>query len=205
MKKIILASQSPRRKELMELMDLDFVQIPSDASEDINTASPEELVSKLSYIKASDIAEKIKNEEISPELLSDESADGYLVIGSDTIVVLGDEVLGKPEDEEDAVRMLAELSGKTHRVLTGVTIIDTQTEKTNTFFEQTEVTFYDLSEDDIREYVETKDPLDKAGAYGIQSRGFRLVKKINGDFNTVVGLPAARLYWELKQLPWNLQ
>ena len=195
MKKIILASQSPRRKELMELMGFEFEQIPSGAEESVKSDVPENLVQKLSLIKAEDVAEKIKSGKVKPSL---ESNEGYLVIGSDTIVVLGNEVLGKPKDEEDAFRMLSELKGKTHRVLTGVTIIDTKTMKKETFYERTDVSFCDYEDDVIRDYIKTKDPLDKAGAYGIQSLGFKLVKKIDGDFNNVVGLPISRLFWELK-------
>lgn len=185
MKKIILASQSPRRRELLTLLDLEFDVIPSDCDENITCQSPEELVENLSKMKANDVLEKNNLSEC-------------LVVGADTIVVFEGSVLGKPADEDEAFEMLSKLSGNKHTVFTGVTITDADTKKSVSFHEKTDVFMYDISEEEIRAYIATKDPFDKAGGYGVQSKGAFLVKAVEGDFYTVVGLPVARLYRELK-------
>ncbi len=190
MKKLILASQSPRRREIMKFVDLDFDVIPSDCDENIEYSSPADMVSKLSFLKANDIAKKIKKEDSEGE---------YLVIGSDTTVYFEGEILGKPKNEEDAFNMLKRMSGKTHIVYTGVTVIDTFSNKTETFFEETKVTFWDVTDEEIKEYIATGDPMDKAGAYGVQGRGAFIVKKVEGDYFTVVGLPIAHLLQVLKK------
>ena len=189
MKKIILASQSPRRKEILKLVDLDFDVMPSGCDENIEYSSPADMVSKLSYLKAKDVAEKIKKED---------SKNQHLVIGSDTTVFFDNQILGKPKNKEDAFSMLRAMSGKSHIVYTGVSVIDTLTDKTETFYEETKVTFYDVSDEEINAYIETKDPMDKAGAYGVQGKGAFLVKKVEGDYFTVVGLPVAHLLRVLK-------
>lgn len=184
MKRIVLASQSPRRHELLEMVGIEHEVITSDCDENISFTGPAELVRELSSRKAAAVAEKLEKEEQKPDAV---------VIGSDTIVFYDGEVLGKPADEEDAFRMLTELSGHTHSVFTGVTLIDTASGRKETFFEETSVTFYPVGEDEIREYIATGDPLDKAGSYGVQGRGAFLVKHIEGDYFTVVGLPIAHL------------
>ena len=195
MKKIILASQSPRRRELLNLVGLDFEVIPSDCDEKAREDSPEELVKTLSRLKCSDVAGKIIRKEIIPDSAS---PDGYYVIGSDTIVVFDGNILGKPADGADAFRMLKMLSGNTHTVYTGVTVIDTKTGKGKTFYEKTDVKFIDAGDDELRAYVETGEPMDKAGSYGVQGIGAFLVERINGDYFTVVGLPLSRLLRVLK-------
>ncbi|MBQ9815091.1 MAG: septum formation inhibitor Maf [Lachnospiraceae bacterium] len=195
MKKIILASQSPRRRELLNLVRLDFEVIPSDCDEKARADSPEELVKMLSKLKCSDVAGRIIRKEVLPETAS---SDGYYVIGSDTIVVFDGNILGKPQDGSDAFRMLKMLSGNTHSVFTGVTVIDTKTGKGKTFYEKTDVKFIDADDEEIRAYVATGEPMDKAGAYGVQGLGAFLVEKINGDYFTVVGLPLSRLLRVLK-------
>lgn len=187
MKKIILASQSPRRREIMKLVGIDFDVVISDCDENIEYDGPADMVEKLSYLKAKDVAGKL------PE------SEEHLVIGSDTIVFFKGEVLGKPKDEKDAFNMLHEMAGNTHVVYTGVSVIDTKTGKTETFHEETEVEFYDVSDEEIRQYIATKDPLDKAGAYGVQGLGAFLVNGIKGDYFTVVGLPIAHLIQVLKK------
>lgn len=188
MKRIVLASQSPRRHELLSMVGIEHEVITSDCDENIEYNGPADMVCKLSALKAECVAELLKSK--------DEKA---LVIGSDTIVYYKDTVLGKPRDEKDAFRMLAELSGQTHSVFTGVTVIDTDDGKTETFYEETKVTFYDVSDEEILAYIATKDPLDKAGSYGVQGLGAFLVKHIEGDYFTVVGLPIAHLIRVLKK------
>ena len=190
MKKLVLASQSPRRREIMKFVDLDFDVMPSDCDENIEYSSPSDMVSKLSFLKANDIANKIKNED---------STNQHIVIGSDTTVYFEGEILGKPKNEEDAFNILKKLSGKTHIVYTGVTVIDTLNNKFETFYEETKVTFWDVTDEEINTYIATGDPMDKAGAYGVQGRGAFIVKKVEGDYFTVVGLPIAHLLQVLKK------
>lgn len=181
MKKIILASASPRRKELLTLAGIDFTVQQADIEEKIAPdLKPFEVVEQLAFQKASAVAEKSKD---------------CIVIGSDTVVSLDNKILGKPKSENEAKEMLKLLSGKTHKVYTGVAIISD--EKNVSFYEETEVEFYELTDREIADYVATGEPMDKAGAYGIQGKGCVLIKRINGDYFNVVGLPVARLYREL--------
>ena len=187
MKRYILASKSPRRHELLDMVGVEHEVITSDCDENIEYSGPADMVCRLSELKA---------EAVAKELPAGEEA---IIIGSDTIVYYDGEVLGKPKSEEDAFRMLSELSGNTHSVFTGVTIIDPSAGKKETFFEETKVTFYDVTEEEIRAYIKTGDPLDKAGSYGIQGKGAFLVQRIEGDYYTVVGLPVAHLLQSLKE------
>ena len=187
MEKIILASASPRRREILTMVGQTFDVIVSDCDENISYDGPEDMVRKLSCRKAEHVADKIKKDP-----------DPHLVIGSDTIVYYQGTILGKPLDEEDAFRMLTELSGNTHTVYTGVTVINTGSGRTETFCEATKVEFYPVTEEEIRAYIATGDPLDKAGSYGVQGLGAFLVKRIEGDFFTVVGLPVAHLLQVLR-------
>lgn len=182
-KKIILASGSPRRKELLEQLGIEFEIRVSDCDEHVAADSPEELVLKLSEAKSRSVAA--------------ETGPGYIVIGADTVVVYDGEILGKPADSQDAVKALKKLRGHTHSVYTGVTLTDTDTGASRSFYEKTDVTMFDVSDKDICHYVETGEPLDKAGSYGIQGRGAFLVSSISGDYYNVVGLPVARLWQEL--------
>ena len=176
MDKLILASASPRRRELMKLISEYFEVIPSEweekIPENIDAFSAPEY---LAVQKAKYVFEK----------------HGGTVIGCDTVVISNDKILGKPRDEGDAKRMLLELSGKKHFVVTGCAVFSER--GSFSFSQVTEVEFYSLSEEEIEEYVSTGEPLDKAGAYGIQGKGAVLVKGINGDYYNVVGLPVARL------------
>lgn len=182
MAEIILASASPRRKELLTLAGVDFTVKVADVEEIIpENAGPDEVVKSLSLQKAQAVAT--------------ENPDS-IVIGSDTVVALDGVILGKPKDEADAVRMLSTLSGRRHTVYTGVALISG--EKVKNFCEATEVEFYDLTKEEIEAYVATKDCMDKAGAYGIQSKGCILIRKIDGDYFNVVGLPVSRVYKELR-------
>lgn len=177
---MILASQSPRRIELMREAGFDTRVIPANIDE---TALPDEgpfdLVERLARAKAAAVAKE-------------HAEEGEPVVAADTIVALNGELLGKPEDEPDARRMLHALSGKTHQVATGVCIV--RDENAESFVDITDVTFYELSHDEIDAYVATGEPMDKAGAYGIQGQhGRMLVEKIDGDFYNVVGLPIAKV------------
>lgn len=181
MKHIILASASPRRKEILELADLDFDIMPSDAEEITTKTEPKEVVMELATIKAKDIYEK-----------SDKKS---LIIGADTVVAYKGQILGKPKDEEDAARMLEMLSGQTHEVYTGVCVIEDG--ETKTFFEETKVTFYEITKEQIRKYIKTGEPMDKAGSYGIQGKAAVFIKEIKGDYYNVVGFPIARFMKEI--------
>lgn len=182
--KLVLASASPRRREILETLGYEFTVRPADVEERIdNDLSPAEIAESLACQKA----------------LAVNASDGEVVLGADTIVVYGDKILGKPSGEENAKETLRMLSGKTHEVYTGVCLAG-KTGILKSFSVCTEVTFYELTEDEINGYVLTGDPLDKAGSYGIQSRGCYLVKGINGDYLNVVGLPIAVVARELKEL-----
>ena len=189
MNKVILASASPRRKELLTQIGLDFEVCVSTCEERITKTEPAEVVCELSAQKALDVWQKIKDKK-------------EIVIGADTVVAYDGKILGKPADEKEAVTMLTALSGHTHEVYTGVTFCyeEEGTEKLHTFYEKTAVTFYPMSQEEIESYVASGDPMDKAGAYGIQGRFAAYVKGIEGDYNNVVGLPTGRLYQEIKEL-----
>lgn len=193
-KKIILASASPRRKELLAQIDIPYEIRVSGAEERAKCTEPKDLVRELSLVKAEDVYRSLTEEEVK----------NALVIGADTVVVFEGEIMGKPHSPEDAVRMLTVLQGKTHQVYTGVTFVY-QNEKTgakcaHAFYEKTDVMFYPMTEQEIAAYVATGEPMDKAGAYGIQGKCAAFIKGIEGDYNNVVGLPIARVYQELKKL-----
>ena len=182
--KIVLASASPRRKELISLITESVEIRPAECDETLPEGiGAREAVEYLSKIK-NDAAKSI-------------SAHDELIISADTVVAVSNEILGKPADKEDARRMIKLLSGRTHQVYTGVTI----SYKGNavTFSEKTDVSFFDLTDDEIESYVSSSEPYDKAGAYGIQGKASLLVSGINGDYFNVVGLPVARLNRELSK------
>ncbi len=185
-KPIILASASPRRQTLLKQIGLNFTVHPSGVDEDsIRSNSPADHVLSLSKKKAMEVAKNYND---------------AIVISADTIVVLNGEIINKPKDPNEAIQMLKKLSGKTHQVYTGFTIIDTKTGKSISDFEVTEVKFRDLSDEEIEEYVATGSPLDKAGAYGIQDDyGAVFVEKINGCFYNVVGFPLTKFYLRMKE------
>lgn len=183
MKKIILASASPRRKELLTLAGVDFTVDVADADESLEDGiSPDEAVKKLAEIKAKAVFEK------HPE---------SIVIGADTVVAVDGKILGKPKNYDEASEMLNTLSGKKHFVFTGVCIVSK--EKTTVFCQKTAVEFYPLSQSEIDDYIESGDCFDKAGGYGIQTNGCVLVKGIEGDYFNVVGLPVAETVRALKE------
>lgn len=181
-KPLILASQSPRRQEILTLAGFEFTVCPADTEWAPDGLTPFDRVRELARSKAVEVAKNHPNS---------------IVLGSDTMVVLGQNALGKPRDEQDAVNMLMSLQGRSHEVMTGVWIIETDEHgnavKEDGFTDVTTVDFWAFSEDEAVEYVATGEPMDKAGAYGIQGKGMRLVKGICGDFFTVMGLPGGRL------------
>lgn len=198
-KKIILASGSPRRRELLSQIGLSFTVRVSEADEHTEETKPEKLVCILSERKALAVWDELTEEEKEESIL----------IGADTVVAVDDRILGKPADETEAFRMIEPLQGRSHQVYTGVTILrqgglQPLADETNTcsiqkkqFFEKTDVLVYPMSEEEITAYVKTGEPLDKAGAYGIQGSFAAYIQGINGDYSNVVGLPVGRLYHEL--------
>lgn len=181
MKHIILASASPRRKEILELADLKFDVMPSDAQEITTKTAPNEVVMEIASLKAKDIYKKSEKQS--------------MIVGADTVVAYQGQILGKPTDEADAKRMLTMLSGQTHEVYTGVCVIEDG--KTKTFYEETKVTFYEISDEQIDHYIKTGEPMDKAGSYGIQGKAAVFIKGIEGDYYNVVGFPIARFLQEI--------
>lgn len=183
--RLILASQSPRRRELLEQIGIEFTVQPSTVEEKITETDPRKVVQELAHQKAEDIAASV--------------SEGT-VLGADTIVVLDGKIMGKPKSRKHAVEMLQSLQGRTHSVFTGVALIrkGAGSEQTLQFAEETQVTMYPMSREEIENYVDTKEPMDKAGAYGIQGRCAAFIERISGDYNNVVGLPVARIYQELK-------
>lgn len=220
-KKIILASASPRRRELLTQIGLDFDVVVSETEEKITSTEPAKVVEELSAQKAEAVWEKLRSmtashgsvtnaerldegsEVFEPEQTSGETTmTDTLVLGADTVVACDGKILGKPADTEAAAAMLTMLQGRGHEVYTGVTILYEQNgeRKTLTFHEKTTVHFYPMTDAQIREYVATGDPMDKAGAYGIQGFCARYIRGIEGDYNNVVGLPVGRVYQELHGL-----
>ncbi|MDX9691037.1 MAG: nucleoside triphosphate pyrophosphatase [Acholeplasmataceae bacterium] len=181
---LILASSSPRRAKLLQDAGLDFIVEPSYIDEKVedDKLKPQELVLELAKLKALSVAARYPND---------------IVLGADTIVVFEDEVLGKPKDDEDAYRMLKKLSGERHVVYTAVAL--TRGEQMVSFLSEAEVSMKSLSDLEIRNYIETKEPMDKAGAYAIQGEGGNLVDHYKGDFFTIVGLPLKELMENLKK------
>ncbi len=229
-KKIILASASPRRRELLTQIGLDFEVVVSETEEKITSTEPAKVVEELSAQKAEAVWEKLcsmtasqgsvtnaerldegsgvsrtdeGSEVFEPEQTSGETTmTDTLVLGADTVVACDGKILGKPADTEAAAAMLTMLQGRGHEVYTGVTILYEQNgeRKTLTFHEKTIVHFYPMTDAQIREYVATGDPMDKAGSYGIQGFCARYIRGIEGDYNNVVGLPVGRVYQELHGL-----
>ncbi len=232
MRKIILASQSPRRRELMEQAGYAFEIIPSHADEVIVDKESEIVVQKLSLLKASDVyqrhAEKIS--QCAASTGSNTALENILVIGADTVVSIGGNILGKPASDDEAVEMIKSLQGNTHEVYTGVSFVWHASDSngksealhihendifgslsiqrtdafgnafTHSFYECTRVTCYPMTDKEIEDYIAKGECMDKAGAYGIQGSFGIYIKDICGDYNNVVGLPIARLYHELKAL-----
>lgn len=205
--KIILASGSPRRRELLAGLGLDYTVLVSGVEEHVTRQDPGGVVEELSAQKAYDVLQHLLSEASGQETETQKTQpwDGreeLLVIGADTIVAVDGQILGKPTSMRHAAEMLGWLSGRRHQVYTGVTLyhrLEGETRR-HTFYECTQVEFYPMTEEEIGWYISTGEPMDKAGAYGIQGQGSRFIKAIEGDYSNVVGLPVARLYQELKAI-----
>lgn len=185
---LILASESPRRKELLEQVGLKFITMSCGGEAEVETKIPYQVVEEHAMQKAEAVAKSYQKESI--------------IIGADTVVAFQGEILEKPKDKQDAINMLTWLQGNTHEVYTGVVLIkiDQRGNKVKkNFHECTKVTFYPMTKEEIEEYVDTLEPMDKAGSYGIQGIAAKYIKEISGDYNNVVGLPVARVYQELKE------
>ncbi|KIL41018.1 septum formation protein Maf [Gordoniibacillus kamchatkensis] len=187
---IILASSSPRRKELLSGLKIPFITHPSAEDEDVTEGTPpQKIVEILALRKAKSVASHYEN---------------GLIIGSDTIVVLENDVLGKPKDHNDAFNMLSKLQGQLHTVFTGLAIVNAKSGQSKVSYNSTEVKIKSLTNDQIRRYIATGEPDDKAGSYAIQGIGATLVEKINGDYFTVVGLPVGLLSDMLSEFGVNV-
>ena len=183
-KKFILASSSPRRKELLKFLDIDFIIDSSDIDEIIDeTITNEELVMSLAYQKA----EAVSKRHI-----------GKYVLGFDTLVILDGKPLGKPKDRQDAFDMLRALSGKEHLVLTGCAIVNNDYK--DLFYDHATVIFNEMTDAEINDYLDTNEPFDKAGAYGIQGYGAKYIRYIKGDYYSVMGMPIQKLYNKIRGL-----
>ncbi|SFR79890.1 Maf family protein [Anaeromicropila populeti] len=192
---LILASGSPRRKEILEQCKIEYKVIVSEVEEKISSSEPAEAAKELAFQKADDVAGKLETE------------GEYIVLGADTIVVLEDDILGKPLNEKDAFFMLKRIQNNTHAVYTGVAVMvirDGKVVQTISFASETKVSVSELTEDEISEYISTGEPMDKAGAYAIQGIFAKYVKKIEGNYNNVVGLPISDIYEMLKSQGINL-
>lgn len=178
MNRIILASKSPRRKQLMDLLELPYEIIVADIDETINQDKDlRKEIERLSFLKALKVYNDNKD---------------AIVIGADTIVVVNDKVLGKPKDEKMAKEMLSQLQNNKHTVITGVSIISSK--MSETFSNVSEVYFNPMSEEEILNYIKTKEPMDKAGAYAIQGIGAKFINRINGDYYSIMGFPISEIY-----------
>ena len=195
MKKIILGSASPRRRELLEQIGIEF-EVKVSSREEIYTATePEAIVKELALEKASHVSEDIRE--------SKEARKKMLVIGADTVVVLDGKILGKPKDEADAFQMLSALQGRAHQVYTGVAMLDYDENgncRSICDAKRTDVYVHAMTEAEIRRYIDTGEPMDKAGSYGIQGKFAPFIDRIEGDYYNVVGLPVAYVYQTFKEL-----
>ncbi|HKM20887.1 MAG TPA: Maf family protein [Lachnospiraceae bacterium] len=189
MRKVILASGSPRRKDILEQAGIPFeIILPTLTEEVTDQTKPEEIVKDLSRQKAENVAELL------------DATDDYMIIGADTVVAYEGQIFGKPKDREDAFRMLSLLQGNVHQVYTGVTFVYTKQNerKTHSFHVTTDVRMYPMNEEQIKGYIDTEEPLDKAGAYAIQGKCCVYIEEIKGEYNNVVGFPIAHICEEMK-------
>lgn len=200
MKRIILASQSPRRKSLLNQLHLDFEIIKPDIVEKLNPRlKPRGNAEQLSLLKVKNVWDLLKSKNKVMKMRIQDNSNSFVIIAADTFVVMDNEILGKPENEKIARKMLIKLNGHVHSVITGFTIVDTFTRKIITRSVETKVYFRKISLKEISSYIKTGEPMDKAGAYGMQSLGAVFIEKIEGEPFNVVGLPLNALSEELKK------
>lgn len=210
-KRIILGSASPRRRELLEQIGLEFEIVVSDAREHYKSTRPEDIVRELALMKAEHVAKEVERREKEraeqasiPRLETGEAhLRNVVILGADTIVVLDGQILGKPSDEEAAFSMLKSLQGRMHQVYTGVAVLDfdgSGSLRTISHAEETKVYVHEMTDEEIRRYIAAGESMDKAGAYGVQGRFAAYIDRIEGDYYNVVGLPVAYLYHTVKEL-----
>lgn len=210
-KRIILGSASPRRRELLEQIGLEFEIVVSDAREHYKSTRPEEIVRELALMKAEHVAKEVERREKEraeqasiPGLDTGEAhLRNVVILGADTIVVLDGQILGKPSDEEAAFSMLKSLQGRMHQVYTGVAVLNfdgSGSLRTISHAEETKVYVHEMTDEEIRRYIAAGESMDKAGAYGVQGRFAAYIDRIEGDYYNVVGLPVAYLYHTVKEL-----
>lgn len=208
-KRIILGSASPRRKELLEQIGIEFEIVVSSKEEHFESTEPEEIVKELALMKAENVAEELvqrENDCIEEISASHDGAmrkylQNVVILGADTIVVRDGEILGKPFDEEAAFHMLESLQGRAHQVYTGVAVLDFDgngERQTIVHAEETKVYVHEMTKEEISRYLATGESMDKAGAYGVQGRFAAYIDRIEGDYYNVVGLPAAYVYQKIK-------
>ena len=203
--KVILASASPRRREILEQVGIKFDIITSTIEEKVTQSEPNKVVLELSMQKADDVYEKVLHERLEKDTLDNKE---YIIIAADTVVAVDNNIMGKPSSKEDAYRMIKAIQGRCHEVLTGVTLIvcdGINNPRKLSFYESTSVEIYEMDEDEINKYIDTKEPYDKAGAYAIQGLFAKHVKKIDGDYYNVVGLPVSRIIKEAKELDISIE
>ncbi|MGN0170014.1 MAG: Maf family protein [Lachnospiraceae bacterium] len=192
---IILASASPRRKELLGQVGYQFSVCPAQGEEIIQGSTPAQIVKNLAAAKAQEVADRL-------EKLAEYKGKPMILIGADTVVAVDGQIMGKPVDEKDAHRMLNRIAGNSHEVSTGVCLLEITEDgsrKEERFSQTTKVEVYSMSEEEIQTYIASKDPMDKAGAYGIQGAFAAYIKGIEGDYNNVVGLPVGLLCQKLRE------
>ena len=210
-KRIILGSASPRRRELLEQIGLEFEIVVSDAREHYKSTRPEEIVRELALMKAEHVAKEVERREKEraeqasiPRLETGEvHLCNVVILGADTIVVRDGQILGKPSDEEEAFSMLKSLQGRMHQVYTGVAVLNfdgSGSLRTISHAEETKVYVHEMTDEEIRRYIAAGESMDKAGAYGVQGRFAAYIDRIEGDYYNVVGLPVAYLYHTVKEL-----
>ena len=210
-KRIILGSASPRRRELLEQIGIEFEIVVSDAREHYKSTRPEEIVRELALMKAEHVAKEVERREKEraeqasiPGLDTGEAhLRNVVILGADTIVVRDGQILGKPSDEEAAFSMLKSLQGRMHQVYTGVAVLNfdgSGSLRTISHAEETKVYVHEMTDEEIRRYIAAGESMDKAGAYGVQGRFAAFIDRIEGDYYNVVGLPVAYLYHTVKEL-----
>ncbi len=210
-KRIILGSASPRRRELLEQIGIEFEIVVSDAREHYKSTRPEEIVRELALMKAEHVAKEVERREKEraeqasiPRLETGEvHLCNVVILGADTIVVRDGQILGKPSDEEEAFSMLKSLQGRMHQVYTGVAVLNfdgSGSLRTISHAEETKVYVHEMTDEEIRRYIAAGESMDKAGAYGVQGRFAAFIDRIEGDYYNVVGLPVAYLYHTVKEL-----